>query len=215
MATLTTPLRSRPYPAETEAPDVAADLHALALNLDQVPNITSGTTLPVSGMVAGDEFLLTTISVWYKYTGSAWAPLGIMGPSSGAVAVGLTFTPNTSTSYVNIATSGGSAASLTLVCTGRPVIVSAGPILVLMGSVPAYGCSFGFSVDGAAPTFAGGLTVQSTADDSINRSITPTCTVTPSAGSHTITFQQRLDSAGAGISFSGGSYVGEIRAHQI
>jgi hypothetical protein len=213
MSTLLTPLRSRPYPGEFEAPDVAADLHTLALNLDQVPNITSGTTLPVTGMVAGDEFKLTTTGVWYLYTGSAWAPLGVMGSSSGAVATGLTFTPNTSTSYVNIATSGGSAASLTLVCTGRPVIAIAGPIGVLMGSVPAYTCLFGFSVDGAAPTFAGDVPVSSSADDSVIRSITPMAILTPSAGSHTITLQQKLDAGGAGCAFVG--YAGQLAAYQV
>lgn len=72
MATGSTPVRGRPYPLETDAPDVAADMHALALNLDQVPNVTSGTTLPSSGMVAGDEFMLTTTGNWYRYSGSAW-----------------------------------------------------------------------------------------------------------------------------------------------
>lgn len=79
MATGSTPVRGRPYPLETDAPDVAADMHTLALNLDQVGNITSGTTLPVTGMVAGDEFRLTTTGAWYKYSGSSWQPFGGFG----------------------------------------------------------------------------------------------------------------------------------------
>lgn len=81
MATGSTPVRGRPYPLETDAPDVAADMHTLALNLDQVPNLTSGTTLPVSGMMRGDEFLLTTTSVWYKYSGSSWQAIPGVGDS--------------------------------------------------------------------------------------------------------------------------------------
>lgn len=77
MASGTTPVRGRPYPLETDTPDVAADIHSLALNLDQVGNITAGTTLPGSGMVAGDEFQLTTTGLWYKYSGTAWVPLSV------------------------------------------------------------------------------------------------------------------------------------------
>jgi hypothetical protein len=60
MATGSTPVRGRPYPLETDAPDVAADIHTLALNLDQVPNLGTGTTMPTTGLVAGDEFRKTT-----------------------------------------------------------------------------------------------------------------------------------------------------------
>jgi hypothetical protein len=79
MATGSTPVRGRPYPLESDAPDVAADMHTLALNLDQVGNVSSGTTLPVSGMVAGDEFHLTTTGAWYKYSGTSWQPFGGFG----------------------------------------------------------------------------------------------------------------------------------------
>jgi hypothetical protein len=72
MGSGSTTLRARPYPLSTDAPTVSSDLEALAVNLDTVADNGSGTTLPVSGMVIGDEFFLTTTSVWYKYNGSGW-----------------------------------------------------------------------------------------------------------------------------------------------
>jgi len=80
MATGLTPLRARPYALESDAPDVAADSHQYALAIETVHNTTEGTTLPVSGMVYGDELQLTTTGAWYKYSGAAWYPMLVAGP---------------------------------------------------------------------------------------------------------------------------------------
>jgi hypothetical protein len=49
--------------------------------------ISSGSSLPTSGMMTGDTFYLTTTNTLYKYTGSAWVAVGIQVgstlPSSG------------------------------------------------------------------------------------------------------------------------------------
>jgi predicted phage tail protein len=44
--------------------------------------VSSGSTLPVSGMVAGDTFFLTTTSTLYKYTGTAWVAVGVQEGST-------------------------------------------------------------------------------------------------------------------------------------
>lgn len=80
MSSLTTTNRAVPYPAEGDVPDVAADLHTLATYIDgNNAKATSGTSLPATGMTLGDEFLLTTTGIWYKYSGSAWRAMQIAG----------------------------------------------------------------------------------------------------------------------------------------
>lgn len=84
MASDKTPLRQRPYPAETDAPDVAADIQALALSLDNAPNVTQGTLAnrPSTGMVAGDRYYvkgdstLTNNGIEWIYDGSSWVEIG-------------------------------------------------------------------------------------------------------------------------------------------
>jgi hypothetical protein len=57
----TTPIRGRPFPNESDTPDVASDLHSLALNLDAAPDISSGllAAMPsgMSTLPKGDEYL--------------------------------------------------------------------------------------------------------------------------------------------------------------
>jgi hypothetical protein len=51
MASGSTPVQARPYPLESDVPDVAADLHALALSLENVsPNLAvAWTNLSLAG----------------------------------------------------------------------------------------------------------------------------------------------------------------------
>jgi hypothetical protein len=70
-----TPTQSWPYPLETDTPDVAADMHALALALDVVPKRLSGlasarptaSTIPV-----GTFFFATDTGILSFCTGAAW-----------------------------------------------------------------------------------------------------------------------------------------------
>jgi hypothetical protein len=70
-----TPTQSWPYPLETDTPDVASDLHALALALDVVAKRLSGvasarptaSTIPV-----GTFFFATDTGILSFCTGAAW-----------------------------------------------------------------------------------------------------------------------------------------------
>jgi hypothetical protein len=86
MASGRTTVHHRPYPLETDAPDVAADIEALANSLEGAPNVGVGTlaslpeTIWPSGapLVAGDRYLVEGDSTAYNngsewiYTGSTW-----------------------------------------------------------------------------------------------------------------------------------------------
>ncbi len=80
MASGTTPVKAWPYPLETDTPDVAADMHSLALGLDVVGKTSKGTlaSKPSSGMTAGDRYLVTGDSIAanngleFAYDGSVW-----------------------------------------------------------------------------------------------------------------------------------------------
>jgi len=79
MASGKTPLRNRPYPFETDAPDVAADIKSLALSVDTTPTATVGTlaerpTPSAAGnrhLVQGDSTEANNGIEWVD-TGSAW-----------------------------------------------------------------------------------------------------------------------------------------------
>ncbi|MGZ4530796.1 MAG: phage tail protein [Mycobacteriaceae bacterium] len=87
-----TPVRSRPYPLETDTPDVAADLHTLALNLDSSPIVSAGTlasrpAASVAGnrhMVQGDSTTAHNGQEWVD-TGSGWVPVAPAVPPIGAL----------------------------------------------------------------------------------------------------------------------------------
>ena len=80
MASGTTPVKAWPYPLETDTPDVAADMHSLALALDVVGKSTVGTLAqrPSSGMTAGDSHFVTgdatasNNNIEWVYSGGAW-----------------------------------------------------------------------------------------------------------------------------------------------
>ena len=77
----TTPLRSRPFPLETDSPDVASDIHNLALNLDTAPIVGQGTlaSRPAAAVpgnrwfVSGDSTAANNNKEWLD-TGSVWVP---------------------------------------------------------------------------------------------------------------------------------------------
>lgn len=58
MASLTTPIWGRPYPAETDLPDVAADLHSLALSLETVPLYPATAVTSRTG-IAGETVVVS------------------------------------------------------------------------------------------------------------------------------------------------------------
>lgn len=75
MATGTTPVQGWPFPLETDTPDVAADVHSLALALDIVPKRLSGlaSARPVaSSTPVGTGYLATDTGEYTICTGSAW-----------------------------------------------------------------------------------------------------------------------------------------------
>lgn len=87
MASGHTPLRSYPYPLETDTPDVAADMQSLAVALDNAPVVKQGTLAarPASA-VAGNRYLVqgdpntsNNGIEWYD-TGSGW--LQVVSPIS-------------------------------------------------------------------------------------------------------------------------------------
>lgn len=80
-----TPVKSWPYPLESDVPDVASDIHALALALDNVPNCWAGTLAgraSVTTQTAGDFYLVigdstpTNNGVLWTWNGSAWVVPG-------------------------------------------------------------------------------------------------------------------------------------------
>lgn len=88
MASDLTPLRNRPYPAESDVPDVAADIKALALSLEHAPNVAQGTlaTRPTTGMAAGDRYYvtgdatLTNNGIEWFYDGNQWTQISYESP---------------------------------------------------------------------------------------------------------------------------------------
>jgi hypothetical protein len=78
-----TPLRQRPYPLESDTPDVASDIHNLALNLDTSPVVGQGvlSARPASGVagnryyVTGDPTPINNGIEWYD-TGAGWVRPG-------------------------------------------------------------------------------------------------------------------------------------------
>jgi microcystin-dependent protein len=87
LASDTTPLRGRPYPAESDTPDVAADVKLLALALDKTPNVSEGTlaSRPTAG-AAGDRYFVTGDStptnngIEWLWSGSSWRQVGGEAP---------------------------------------------------------------------------------------------------------------------------------------
>lgn len=82
MGTLTTPVQAWPYPAETDAPDVAADLHALALALDVVAKRLSGlaSARPAAASTPVDTiYYATDTGVYSICTGAAWGTMLVAG----------------------------------------------------------------------------------------------------------------------------------------
>lgn len=80
----TTPVQSWPYPLETDAPDVAADMHSLALALDNVPKRLSGTAAarPVaSGIPLDTIYYATDTGVFSVCSGAAWSTLPTITPA--------------------------------------------------------------------------------------------------------------------------------------
>lgn len=77
-----TPLRGRPYPLEGDSPDVASDIHNLALNLDTSPVTTQGVlaSRPAAAaagnqyMVQGDGNGANNGILWWD-TGSGWVAI--------------------------------------------------------------------------------------------------------------------------------------------
>jgi len=75
MATGSTPVWARPYPLESDGPDVAADIHSLALNLENVPTSNQGTLSArpsASSVPFGYQYHATDTGDWFKSTGAAW-----------------------------------------------------------------------------------------------------------------------------------------------
>lgn len=194
MASGSTTLRGRPYPLNTDAPQVATDVQALATNLDQVANVTSGSTLPVSGMVAGDEFLLTTTSVWYKYNGSAWFPMDIGTHGS----VSITASQTTVSSTPTLLTTPDQVTGIILPTNG----------LIMVGYQATWSASGGSTAE--AQIYLGSNGVQYA---NMSTSDSPTIQVaTMSSGE-----PSPLTTSAAGLTTStdGGPYTGDVTTGQI
>jgi microcystin-dependent protein len=91
MASGSTPLRGRPWPEETDSPDVSSDIHALALSLDTAPVVGQGTLASrPTASVAGNRYYVSGDStpanngVEYIDTGSGWIVLPHQPIGSGA-----------------------------------------------------------------------------------------------------------------------------------
>lgn len=84
MASGTTPVKGWPYPLESDVPDVAADIHSLALSHEHLANCWVGSLAgrsAVTTQTAGDRYVVEGDStpanngVEYVWTGSAWSEI--------------------------------------------------------------------------------------------------------------------------------------------
>lgn len=193
--------------ATTNGP-VFADVVGTPTSGATLANLTGAPAIPASSLLLAYLLVPATASNIITADIANKATAVVLGPGAPSVfATGMTFTPNTTTSYTTLGT------SVTLVCTGQPVLVMAGPIDVQLTSAPAFNCFFGFSVDGGAATQACVVQINATGGQNTIQPITPMVVLSPTPGSHTFALQQKLDSGGAGCVFP--TYQGQLIAFQI
>lgn len=110
MASLQTPIYERPYPAESDVPDVATDLAALAGSLETVANVYQGALSAIAAVtpkvsdryvVVGDSTAINNGLEFY-WTGAAWIILNHPSWTSLSLASGLGAFDSAYTSAVRV-----------------------------------------------------------------------------------------------------------------
>lgn len=185
--------------AVTGTPTAGATL----TNLNGVASLPKSSLLLGYALVPAGTTSLTSGDISNVATVAALQPTNPYAYKSG-----LTFTPNTTTSWVNI-----TGTSLSMVCTGGPVLCMGGPVGVQLTSPPNYDVTFGFAVDAGTPTQAGQALINTTGGQNTVQIVTPWVVLFPAAGSHTFTLEQESSNAGAGVGFP--TYTGEVLAVQL